>query len=188
MPGLPADGRAGSRSTIDSLDVATETINYHQCLTQHIKAGMKTELNERNDKQHQATRHSPLLCWLPLFLVMVWTGCKQEAKVAADINPIGTYTLESVDGKKVPCSLTHEGRTLTVGSGVFTINADGTCSSKTSFSVPGGSDAGREVKATYTRQGPTLTMKWEGAGMTTCIVEGETFTMNNEGAVFTYRK
>jgi hypothetical protein len=46
----------------------------------------------------------------------------------------------------------------------------------------------REVKATYTRQGSKLTMQWEGAGMTTGTVEGDMFTMNNEGMVFSYRK
>ena len=47
-------------------------------------------------------------------------------------------------------------------------------------------DAG--LLASYTRQGSKLTMKWEGAGMTTGTAEGDTFTMNNEGMVFAYRK
>ncbi|HVO52758.1 MAG TPA: hypothetical protein VMV60_17315 [Thermoanaerobaculia bacterium] len=93
----------------------------------------------------------------------------------------------SVDGNAVPATVRH-GATLTVKSGVFIINADGTCSSKLVFSPPSGGDITREVKATYTRQRPTLTMKWEGAGTATGTVEGDTFTMNNEGMVFTYRK
>ena len=74
------------------------------------------------------------------------------------------------------------------GSGVFTINADGTCSSKIVFSMPSGGDSTREVKASYTRQGSTLTMKWEGAGMTTGTVTNNTFTMDNEGMIFAYRR
>jgi len=125
---------------------------------------------------------------MPLFMVMVWTGCKQDAKVAADTNPVGTYPLVSVDGNKVPCTVQHEGNTLTVKSGTFIINPDGTCSSKVVFSPPSGGDAAREVKATYTRQGSKLTMQWEGAGTTTGTVQGDTFTMNNEGIVFAYHK
>jgi hypothetical protein len=51
-----------------------------------------------------------------------------------------------------------------------------------------GRDAAIEVKATYTREGPKLTMKWQGAGTTIGTVEGDIFTMNNEGMVFAYRK
>ena len=120
---------------------------------------------------------------------MLWTGCEQEAKVAADTNPVGTYTLVSVDGNKVPCAVKHEGKEgLTVKSGTFVIDADGTCSSKVTFTTPTGSDASREVKATYTQAGSKLTMKWEGAGTTTGTVEGNTFTMDNEGMIFAYQR
>ncbi|MGA2862920.1 MAG: hypothetical protein ABSF95_00360 [Verrucomicrobiota bacterium] len=156
---------------------------------------MKPKQNELNGEQGRAARHFLQLCLLPLFMVMVWAGCKQEGKVAADtktvaattadINPVGTYTLVTVDGNKVPCTMQHEGHTMTIKSGSFIINADGTCSSKMSLA---GREAAIEVKASYTRQGSTLTMQWERAGMTTGTVEGDTFTMNNEGMVFAYRK
>ena len=128
-----------------------------------------------------------------IYLVVALTGCKSEAKApgekaASDIHPAGIYTLVKVDGKPVPSVINHEGMDLTVQSGVFTINADGTCSSKVNFVVPSHGEASREVKATYTRQGATLTMQWEGAGMTTGTVAGNQFTMDNEGMVFTYQK
>jgi len=156
---------------------------------------MKTKQNESNGEQGRATRHSLRLCLLPLFMVVVCAGCKQEAKVAADtktvaapaadINPVGTYALVTVDGNKVPCTVQHEGHAMTINSGSFIINADGTCSSKMFLA---GRDAAIEVKATYTREGPKLTMQWQGAGLTIGTVEGDTFTMNNEGMVFAYRK
>jgi len=149
---------------------------------------MRQKQNELNDEQQRATRHSLQFCLLPLLMVMVWAGCKQEAKVATDTNPVGTYVLMSVDGNKVPGTVQHEGHTLAVKSGTFMINPDGTCSSKLAFSLPSGGDSSREVKATYTRQGSKLTMQWEGAGMTTGTVEGDTFTLNNEGMIFAYRK
>lgn len=125
---------------------------------------------------------------LPMLLVTLCAGCKHEARVAADINPTGTYALVSVDGNKVPCTVQHEGHTVAVKSGTFIINTDGTCSSKSVFSVPPGGDVNRVVKATYTRENSKLTMRWEGAGTTTGTVEGDTFTMNNEGMIFAYRK
>jgi hypothetical protein len=127
------------------------------------------------------------MCLLPLLVAAVWGGCKRQ-EVAADVNPAGTYALVSVDGKQVPCTVSHEGASPTIKSGTFVINSDGTCSSKMVFSVPPGDDSSREVKATYTRTGATLTMRWQGAGTTTGTVQGDTFTMNNEGMLFAYRK
>ncbi len=115
-------------------------------------------------------------------------GCKPEAKVAETTNPTGVYALATVDGKAVPTKISHEGATLEVRSGTFTIQADGACSTKTAFVPPSGSEVTREVSATYTREGSKLIMKWQGAGITTGTVEGNTFTMNNEGMLLVYRK
>jgi hypothetical protein len=97
----------------------------------------------------------------------------------------GTYTLVSINGNKLPFS--HpEG--VVIRSGVFTINKDGTCSSTMTFSLPSGADASREVTASYKREGSKLTMTWTGAGTTIGTVEGNTFTMDNEGMILAYRK
>ena len=149
---------------------------------------MKHAQNEWSRERRQASRHFSQWCWLPLFLAMVSVGCKQVAKVPADTSPVGSYALVSVNGNKVPCALQHDGHALTIKSGSFIIQADGTCSSLMAFSLPSGGDASREVKATYTRQGSTLTMQWERAGQTLGTVEGDRFTMNNEGMVLVYRK
>jgi hypothetical protein len=149
---------------------------------------MKHEPSEVNGKRKQTTRRTLSLGLLSLCLVIIGSGCKRDAKVAADNNPGGTYALASVDGNNVPCSVKHGGHALAVKSGSFIINSNGTCSSKVVFGPPSGGDVAREVKATYTRQGQRLTMQWEGAGTTMGSVEGDTFTMNNEGMVFVYRK
>lgn len=149
---------------------------------------MKTKYISLNGKGHRATRHLLGWCLLAVSLAFAGAGCKHEPMVAADINPAGVFTLVSVDGKTVPCSVTHEGVSVTVKSGVFTISGDGTCSSKINFSVPSNENVTREVKATYTREGTKLTMKWEGAGTSKGNVEGNTFTMDNEGMVFAYKK
>ena len=159
---------------------------------------MKSNRYGCNHKPQWTTRRFLQSCALPLLTVMVWAGCKPEAKVAGDtkspgptpagINAVGTYTLVSVDGKQLPCTLQHGGQSPTIKSGSFIINADGTCSSKVDFSLPSGGDTCREVKASYTQEGSTLTMKWQGAGTTLGTVEGDAFTMNNEGMIFAYRK
>jgi hypothetical protein len=119
---------------------------------------------------------------------LVLSACqKQLTKVnAPDI--AGVYALVSVNAKPVPANAPHQGATLQVRSGTFTINADGTCSTKTIFVPPSGTEVAREVSATYTQDGSRLTMQWKGAGKTVGTIQGNTFTMDNEGMVFVYRK
>lgn len=149
---------------------------------------MKTQPNQSNHQPLAAMRHFLGPCLFLTCLMLAGTGCKNEAGSNTRIDPTGVYALVSVDGKNIPCDLGHEGVALTIKSGVFTINADGTCHSQMAFTVPGRGDMNREVKATYTRQGADLTMQWEGAGMTMGHVDGSAFTMTNEGMVFAYRK
>jgi hypothetical protein len=108
--------------------------------------------------------------------------------ISAALFSTGNYTLFSVNGSPLPCTVTHEGVSLTIKTGVFVIKSDGTSTSKITFTLPSKEDFTREVNATYILEGTKLTMKWEGAGTTIGNVEGNTFTMNNEGMVFVYRK
>ena len=128
-----------------------------------------------------------LLCFL-LTAGLLLSACKQESNVATGGKPTGVYTLVSVSGKRVPASVTNDGVALQVRSGTFTINADGTCGTKTIFVPPSGSATTNEASATYTQDGSKLTMQWQGAGTTTGTLNGSTFTMENEGMVFVYRK
>ncbi|MDX2472313.1 MAG: hypothetical protein QNL91_01260 [Candidatus Krumholzibacteria bacterium] len=127
------------------------------------------------------------LC-LALALVLCVAGCSKQKPALQSDGPAGAYALVSVNGNQVPTEVDHDGVILKVLSGRFTINDDGTCRSKTVFVVPSGTEAEREVSATYTKDGATLTMRWEGAGTTVGTVAGKTFTMDNEGIVYVYRK
>src|ERR1041385_3610434 len=71
-------------------------------------------------------------------------GCGGNAKVASAHDPTGAYTLVTVNGSKVPTTVSHEGSAIEVRSGTFTVNADGTCGSKTVFVPPSGSEVSRE--------------------------------------------
>ena len=116
------------------------------------------------------------------------SGCGKQHTVHEGADFVGVYNLISIDGKNVPASMPGHGVKLEVVSGKFTIKADGTCTSKTVFVGPDGKEVAREVKAKYTKDGQKLTMKWQGAGTTVGTIQGETFTMDNEGMVFVYRK
>ncbi|PYJ04007.1 MAG: hypothetical protein DME25_10665 [Verrucomicrobia bacterium] len=116
------------------------------------------------------------------------SACQNQPTTANAADPIGVYALVSVNGKPVPASVAHQGATLQVRSGAFTINADGTCVSKMIFVPPSGTEATREVRATYTKDGSKLTMQWKGAGKTVGTIDGNTFTMENEGMALVYRK
>jgi hypothetical protein len=148
-----------------------------------------------NPKQNSSKGHRdrgasrPLECCLvALLAALAFAGCSPDSKTIAGTDPAGFYTLVSVDGKQVPCSMTHEGTDMTVKSGTFTISADGTCSSRMVLSAPPKGDVNRAVSATYTRDGATLTMKWEDGGATTGSIEGNKFSMDHEGMEFVYRK
>src|SRR5512138_1593965 len=98
---------------------------------------MKSKYGELNGEKRRATQRLFPAGLVALLTTAICVGCKPEAKVApdqqappavaADVNPVGTYALASVNGNKVPCALQHEGHTMTIKSGSFNINADGTC-------------------------------------------------------------
>lgn len=125
---------------------------------------------------------------LVLAVGLVLAACANQKSAFNKADPTGVYALVSVDGKQVPANLSHEGVAMEVRSGAFTLNADGTCSAKTVFVPRSGAEVAREVSATYTKEGSKLTMQWKGAGRTVGTLQGDTFTMNNEGMIFVYRK
>lgn len=125
---------------------------------------------------------------LGLVVGLLLTACHNETSEPEQIDPSGVYTLVMVDRQEVPTQVMHGEMSVEVRSGVFTIYADGTCRSQSVFVPPGRDAMTREVSATYTKDGAFLTMQWEGAGITTGTVNEETFTMDNEGMLFVYRK
>jgi hypothetical protein len=116
------------------------------------------------------------------------SACADKAKLVDGKGPVGVYTLVSVNGAELPATISHDGAKLQVRSGTFIINENGTCSSKVVFVPPDAGEVTREVNATYTQTGARLFMTWEKAGLTIGTVKGDTFTMDNEGMLFSYRK
>ena len=125
---------------------------------------------------------------LTIGFAILATGCKPEQVTGDMLDPAGVYALVEVDGMSIPAKVSHGSATLEVRSGTFTIEKDGTCSSVVVFIAPSGKEIPREVSATYEQEGSELTMSWEGAGTTVGVVDGNTFTMINEGMSFVYRR
>jgi hypothetical protein len=111
------------------------------------------------------------------------TGCREQNAT----DPAGVYQLAEIDGQEVPATVSH-GAELFIESGTFTITPEKTCTSVIHLRFPSGKEASKEVRAAYTQQGNKLTMKWEGAGITEGTVEGDIFSMVNEGMTFTYKR
>jgi hypothetical protein len=174
-------------ASIDRINETSLIINWTGAANWHLLVTMKTDQDHISVKAITVVTHALQLCFL-LTAGLLLSACKQEAKVAQGGDPTGVYALVSVNGNKVPASISHDGTALQVRSGTFTIEADGTCSTKTIFVPPSGAETAREVSASYTKEGSKLTMQWKGAGKTTGSIESNTFTMNNEGMVFVYRK
>lgn len=119
---------------------------------------------------------------------LLFTACQHRTNSTDNQDLAGVYPLVSVNGKTLPAQISHGNANLEVRAGSFTFNADGTCGTSTVFVPPSGKEVKREVSASYTREGGQIKMKWKGAGRTTGVLEGQTFTMNNEGMLFVYRK
>ena len=116
-------------------------------------------------------------------------GTQRTPQPTPDMAEIaGTYALVSVDAKPLPATVTHEGAMLEIRSGAFTFGAGGRCSTRTVFVAPSGREVVREVDAVYAKDGSRLTMWWSGAGTTSGSMDGNTFSMDNEGMSFLYRR
>ena len=116
------------------------------------------------------------------------SACSEAPKAAKTPEPAGTYSLFAINGNALPYTPPHEGGAPQVRSSVFTLNADQTFSMTMTYGDPSGNAFSRDFSGTYTLQGSVFTFQWKGAGTTTATIEGNTFTMDNEGVLFAYRK
>lgn len=104
-------------------------------------------------------------------------------------DPTGMYEMVSIDGNELPYAPAHQGQTgPEIVAGSLTLNADGTFSMTMDFQIPGGTSQISDFEGSYTREGSEFRMQWEGAGVTTGTLEGDEFSFNNEGMIFTFRR
>jgi hypothetical protein len=105
------------------------------------------------------------------------------------VDPSTTDTLIAVDGHALPYAPCHEGRTgPVVQASTRTLKAGTTFVSTGAYRVPAVRTVTRDFSGTYTRTGAVLTLRWDGASQTTASLDGDAFTMVNEGSRFTHRR
>jgi hypothetical protein len=136
-------------------------------------------------------KFTPRFIAFVLLAALLLLGLVRGSAQTADkpiAHPAGAYTLVSVDGKNVPCVLNHDGTTMSIESGTFTISTNGPITSVMTVSVGERKNVRIERHATYTMKKSELTMKWQNAGTTKGHLAGQTFTMTNEGKAYVYQK
>lgn len=181
--------RDPSSARIGFADARFEFFNSHGLSALRYKRAMKTQLHQSAPELLSYAPRIVALGLLAGLLLLLLTGCRGNGKSSSiKLDPTGVYSLVSVDGKSVPCEVSHEGAAMKIQSGTFTITAGGACRSAITVSVANRKDTVVVTQANWTRRGADLTMQWTGAGMTLGTVKDNTFTMTNEGMVFAYRK
>lgn len=148
---------------------------------------MKTSFHA-NAKTLRARALRFFTAFLTLALVLV-AGCKSKRPEPSSAGAqVETYELISIDGKAVPCTISHGQAKLNVKSGVFRFRPDRQCESSIEFLAPGGQTFQKDVSGTFARNGDDLNFQWKRAGRTAGTIAGDNLTMNNEGMVFSYTR
>jgi hypothetical protein len=100
----------------------------------------------------------------------------------------GTYVLTTIDGNQLPFNPTGAGRGPQFRSGAITLQPNGNFKSALTYRMPDGQVATRDSSGSYTREGSSFKLQWNGAGVTTGTLEGSTFTIEDDGLRCVYRK
>lgn len=131
----------------------------------------------------------PKLNLFTVFLcALLVAGCQSDVTKIDDSDITGIYYLVKVDGAEIPAKIFHDGVPMHILSGTFIISTDGTCFSRMRFVAPQGEETIREVNAKFRVDEEKIIMQWENAGVTEGTVTGDTFTMDNHGTIFEYKK
>jgi hypothetical protein len=123
-----------------------------------------------------------------LILALSCLSACSHRKQSATFSPVGTFQLVEVNGQAVPANVVHGGIDIRVVSGLLVLTEEGGGTSDTVFGPPKGEDVHRRVEVSYTQSGNELSLRWKGAGTTKGTLGDESFTMDNEGMIFGYRK
>lgn len=121
-------------------------------------------------------------------LALALPGCRQGESPAKTSDHVGTYTLATINGNRLPFTPPNEGGAPQIESGAIALLADGSFSSTMTYRMPDGKVGNRGSSGSYTRQGSSFKLEWKGAGVTLGTLEGNTFTIDDDGLKCAYRK
>jgi hypothetical protein len=114
------------------------------------------------------------------------------SKLPGAQSELGTYTLQSVNGKAIPATLAEGGANVEVVSGSIVLGASSTVTVVTSFRVPPGTGTPQSstTSGTYRLQGDTLTFTFTNGGGSVGALKGSTIqaAMTEPTDVWIYKK
>jgi hypothetical protein len=127
--------------------------------------------------------------FLLLLISLVALSCSDST--SPDRGVVGTWRLQTVDGKSLPFTLVEPGvDKLEVTAETITLLASGRVTMVTTFRITdGGSVSSESVPdaGTYTVVGSTVTFTFDSDGSTpTATVNGDTMTLGDIGLTFVY--
>jgi hypothetical protein len=130
--------------------------------------------------------------WPLLFMVSVLVllpcGCGKNTSAVKSPDHTGTYTLDTVNGRKLPFNPLPRLTTSEFSSGAITLQADGGFLATVSQRMSDGKVTKRDSSGSYTKAGSSFMLQYKGAGTATATLEGDTFTVNDGDMKLVYRK
>jgi hypothetical protein len=121
-------------------------------------------------------------------LVLLPCGCRKNASAGKSSDYIGTYTLDTINGRKLPFNPLPRIATTEFSSGAITLQADGSFVATISHRTSDGKVSKRDASGSYTKAGSSFRLEYKGRGTATATLEGNTFTVNDEDMKLVYRK
>ena len=125
-------------------------------------------------------------------LMLVFLGACGDSGTGPDNSFVGTYSLDTINGNKVPYAIIQIGNDkLEIVSGQVTINSDDTFSGRTTIRT---TESGRTTTeeesftGTYSRNNNAFTFTDNEGDSYTGSVQGGMATLNIEGLILVYRK
>ncbi len=120
-------------------------------------------------------------------LVLLPCGCGKSASAGKSSDHIGTYTLDTINGRKLPFNPLPKISTTEFSSGAITLQSDGTFV-HTVYRTSGGTVSKRDATGTYTNTGSLFSLQFKGGGTRTATLESNVFTLNDEDLQLVFRK
>jgi hypothetical protein len=121
-------------------------------------------------------------------LVLLPSGCRKNTSAAKSSDYTGTYTLDTINGRKLPFNPLPRIAASEFSSGAITLQADGGFVATISQRMSDGKVTKRDRSGSYTKTGSSFRLQYKGAGTATATLEGDTFTVNDGDMKLVYRK
>lgn len=98
---------------------------------------------------------------------------------------VGIYTLQTLDGRALPTSISEGGTLVEVTAGTLTLGAGGSLQVSTTFRLTAGASPQTQVvSGTYRLQGSSLSFSYTNGGANSGTLNGSALLMTNNGVLW----